>query len=154
DKVFPIFVGSSSIHLTKHACEMLLCPESARHRHIHDARFLRAENLLRAFHPAAQNELVWGLTGRLAKHHGEMRSTQSYGLRQIDERQVAFQSCLDELRHVPQARSAQTTTVRRRGPVPRGIAMHECHGERLLDGIEKQPPTWKSRDPFGIQGRG
>ena len=32
--------------------------------------------------------------------------------------------------------------------------MDERDGERLLDGIEKQPPTGKSRDPFGIHGRG
>src|SRR5262245_33031211 len=73
DKVFPICAGRGSMHLTKHASEMLLGLESARHRHIHDARLPRAKQLLRAFHPAAQDELVRSLTGRFAKHHGEMR---------------------------------------------------------------------------------
>ena len=62
------------LHTGQNVCE--------HRRHLVD-RFVVSDSV-RLVNPATHDELEW--VSPVEWHHGEMRSTQSYGLRQIDER--------------------------------------------------------------------
>src|SRR5215468_1366341 len=49
-----------------------------------------------------------------------------------------------------QARRAESASQRSRGATLACVGIDQCGGNRLLDGIKKQPPTWKPCNSFSI----
>src|SRR5262245_60700713 len=79
-----------------------------------------------------------------------MSWAQLHRLRHFNKGQLVFNLGMDQLFDGSQAGRTESASQRQNGAALTSKGIDQCGGNRLLDGIQKQSPTRKPRDSFGI----
>src|SRR5450432_3370610 len=95
DKILSILCRANPPDITKDLRKVLLGLEAAGDGDVQHSRFGSAQHPFSTIEPLAQNKLMRGLAGRLAKHPREMGCAQAHRLRHLVETQVFFHLRVD-----------------------------------------------------------